>query len=154
MSVHFVPLYYGRRELRIKNTVHTNSIVFNKIIDMHQVLYQTLESFHSGQFNSDFVNYTMASTYATLPFLKYHNTFKNSGLEKESEPLMDSVWSLYEEIKDWAFPEPSMYRWKFDYNRNGWKKFLEIQSKHPDQTSDNYYKNYMRQYGPALDTER
>ena len=131
-----------------------NSIVFNKITDMRQVLYQALSSFHSGQFNSDFVNYAMAGTYATQTFLKYHNTFRNSGVEKESEPLMDSIWSLYEEIKEWAFPEPSMYSWDFDHNRDGWKKFLEIQGKHPNQTSDNYFKNYMRQYGSALKTER
>ena len=126
-----------------------NSIVFNKITDMRQVLYQALSSFHSGQFNSDFVNYTMANTYATKVFSQYYKTFKNSGLEEEGEPLMDSMWSIYEEIKDWAFPEPSMYRWDFDYAKDGWKKFLEIQDKHPDQTSNNYYNNYMWQYGPV-----
>jgi hypothetical protein len=131
-----------------------NSIVFNKITDMRKVLNQALRSFHSGQFNSDFVNYAMANAYATRTLLKYHRTFKNSGFEDESKPLMDSIWGLYEEIKDWVFPEPSMYRWDFNYNKDGWKKFLEIQGKYPDQTSDNYYKNYMRQYGPALDTER
>ena len=115
---------------------------------MLQVLYQALGSFHSGKFNSDFVNYAMGNAYATKTFSKYYKTFKNSGLEKESKPLMDSIWELYEEIRDWAFPEPHMYKWDFDY-KDGWKKFLEIQNKHPNQTSDNYYRNYMGQYGPG-----
>ena len=49
-----------------EGTIPLNSIVFNKITDMLQVLYQALSSFHLGKFNSDFVNYVMAGTYATL----------------------------------------------------------------------------------------
>jgi hypothetical protein len=142
------------QKINDKNILYKlNSIVFNKITDMHKVLHQALGSFHSGKFNSDFVNYLAGSLYAARAFSKYYNTFKSSGLQRESEPLMDSIWSLYDEVKDWAFPEPSMYRWDFDYNKDGWKKFLEIQGKNPDQTSDNYYRNYMSRYGPGLDRE-
>lgn len=128
--------------------------VFTKIADMRRMMYQALSSFHGGQFNQRFTNYAMNKIYATDNLLKHINVFKNSGLEKEIEPLLDSTWNIYKECIDRAFPEPLMYQWNFDYNKDDWKKILEIHTQHPDQTYDNLIENYLGQKSSQQDGNR
>ena len=117
------------------------SIVFNKIADIRKVMHQALSSFHGGRFNQHFVNYVMSNTYATQNLLKHMQVFKDSGMEKEAEPLFGSMWKIYKECKEWAYPEPLLYGWNFDYNNDSWKKFVELQMEHPDHTYSNYINN-------------
>jgi hypothetical protein len=62
---------------------------------------------------------------------------------KDSEPLLDCLWKIYDPCYEYAFPEPSLYRWDFKY-REGYKKFVELQSEHPDQTYSNFIKSYSK----------
>jgi hypothetical protein len=50
-----------------------------------------------------------------------------------------------------AFPEEKLYRWNFNYNADNWKKFIELQMQHPDQTYQNFVKNNLH-YDPSLTT--
>jgi hypothetical protein len=50
-------------------------------------------------------------------------------------------WNIHKECVEQTFPEAHHYGWDFDYNNDGWKKFLQLQTMHPDQTFENYKDN-------------
>jgi len=71
-------------------------------------------------------------------------------MEKESEPLLNSIWNVYDECKELAFSEPRLYNWGYNFNE-GWKKLVEFHMKHPEQTYDNY-KEYYLEFHDATST--
>jgi hypothetical protein len=117
------------------------SILFAKIADIRVIISQTLEFFYGGQFDKIFENYATSLIYRTRGLLNHVKVFKNSDMEKESEELTDAFWNIHKECAQQAFPEAQIYGWNFDYKNDGWKKFQELQSIHPDQTLENYIKD-------------
>jgi hypothetical protein len=75
--------------------------------------------------------------------MNHIDTFNNSDVGKDSEPLLNSLWKIYEFCYENAFPEPLLYHWNFKYNE-GYKKFIELQKQHPDQTYSNFVKSYSK----------
>ena len=70
--------------------------------------------------------------------------FGNSGEEEENEELINAFWTIHRECIQQAFPEVSIYGWQFDYKKDGWKEFVHLQIQHPQQTYDNFIKNYSK----------
>jgi hypothetical protein len=56
------------------------------------------------------------------------------GLNKEMEPVLDSLWEINKEIQGYAYPEPRLFSWEFEYYKDDWRKLLALTRKHPDQT--------------------
>jgi hypothetical protein len=65
-------------------------------------------------------------------------------MEKEIEAVLDCVWSINNDFKQLAFPEPLIYGWKFDYGTDGWKKVVELQKQNPDKTYYNAVKAQLK----------
>jgi hypothetical protein len=59
---------------------------------------------------------------------------KKFGLTQEMEPVLDSLWEINKEIQGYAYPEPRLFSWDFQYYKDDWRKLLELTKKHPDQT--------------------
>ena len=53
---------------------------------------------------------------------------------------------IYEQCKQWAYPEPFIYKWNFDYSNDGWERSVELQMQYPNQTYDNYIDNLEKPY--------
>jgi hypothetical protein len=122
------------------------SMVFTKIANIRVLISQRLGSFYGGTFNKVFEDYTMTGMYSnTARLLRHVDVFKLSGMKKESEQLIDAFWDIHKECILLAFPEASIYGWDFDYNKDSWRIFLQLQMKYPDQTYANYVKNYSKE---------
>jgi hypothetical protein len=116
------------------------SILFAKIAHIRVMVSQTLEFFYGGEFNKIFEDYAAISIYRTKSLLNHVKVFKNSDMGKESKELTDAFWNIHKECVQQAFPEAQIYSWNFDYNNDGWEKFLQLQTMYPDQTLENYIK--------------
>jgi hypothetical protein len=84
--------------------------------------------------DKQFENHAMDRMYMTRSLLKHKDIFENSNMEKESEELMHSIWNIHKECIQDAFPEPLIYGWEFDYKNDGWKRLIQLQMQHPEQT--------------------
>ncbi len=127
--------------IKIKNKnilKKAHSILFAKLADMRIIISQILGPFYDGEFDRIFQDYAIRSIYRTKSLSKHVEVFKNSGMEKESEELINALWNIHRECIQQAFPEAYIYGWDFDYNNDGWEKFLQLQTMRPDQTLENY----------------
>jgi hypothetical protein len=82
--------------------------------------------------------------YSTENLLLHFDSFTNGGMEKEIEAVLDYVWSINNDFKQLAFPEPLIYGWKFDYGTDGWKKVVDLQKQNPDKTYYNAVKAQLK----------
>jgi hypothetical protein len=120
----------------------TYSMAFTKLANIRLLISQRLASFYGGVFNEVFEDYAMTGMYSsTASLLKHVDVFKLLGMEKDSEQLIDAFWDVHKECVQLAFPEAFIYGWDFDYDKDSWKKFLQLQMKYPDQTYANFVKN-------------
>jgi len=127
------------KEVKDKATLHRLCcIVFAKIAEIRSLIEIGLKFVHGGDFEKYFDSYAGGKMYATNNLLKYVKIFKNTSIENHSSKLLlDSMWKIYEQCKQQAYPEPLIYGWNFDYSNDGWEKLVELQMQHPDQTYDN-----------------
>ena len=123
------------------------SIVYTKIADISLRLSEVLKLHSALDYSPLFYTNTWRNVYATENFAKHVKLFKDSNMEKESELLLNSIWNVYDECKESAFPEPRLYAWNYNFNE-GWKKFVELHMKNPKQTYDNY-KDYRLNFHDA-----
>jgi hypothetical protein len=72
--------------------------------------------------------------HATDKWLEYYDAFSKFGMQKEIESTLDSLWSIKKVYRQYAHPEPGIFGWKYNYEEDGWRKLLELQRQHPDQT--------------------
>jgi hypothetical protein len=114
------------------------SMLFSKIASIRVLIAQAFKDSYSKILHEKFENITMSRMYMTRSLLKHIDIFKGLNMEKESEELMESIWNILKECKDDAFPEPLIYGWEFDYENDGWKRLVQLQMQHPEQTYDNF----------------
>lgn len=119
------------------------SAVFRKIANMRIRLSDAIASFRSHDFSSLAEQYISRNIYASEKLMNHIDAFKDSDVGKDSEPLLDCLWKIYEFCYENAFPEPLLYPWNFKHNE-GYKKFIELQKQHPDQTYGNLVKSYSK----------
>jgi len=111
--------------------------VFSKIAKMRIRISDAIASFRSHNFSSLAEQYISRNIYASEKLINHISTFNDSYVGKDSEPLLDCLWKIYDPCYEYAFPEPSLYQWDFKYSE-GYKKFVELQNQHPDQTYSNF----------------
>ena len=109
------------------------SLVFNKLASLRLYVSKTLQTFSYSQFGN---LPSLRETYATDLLEQSAKRFNNANLQKESEPLISSIWNIYKGIEWWAFPEPRLYKWNFSIDE-GHNRFLELCKQNPKQRSDN-----------------
>ena len=63
--------------------------------------------------------------------------YKDIGMEKEIEQILDLIWKFNEDIQKFLFPEIEYYKWHFKHNVDNWRKLLGIYENNPDQTAHN-----------------
>jgi hypothetical protein len=113
------------------------SITFNKLADLRLYVSKTFMHYLPKGYSQLGNMPTLRETYATTMLEASVERFNKANLEKESEPLISSMWNIYKCLKWWAFPEPRFYKWNFSYDE-GYKKFIDLCKEHPTQRKDNY----------------
>jgi hypothetical protein len=110
------------------------STVFTKIADIHLRMSETLSSTKAGYLAS-FAEFSFQrKIYSTANLIRHFDSFVNGGMENEINDVLDSMWNINNDFKQLAYPEPGLYRWKFDYGVDGWKKLIELQKQNLDKT--------------------
>jgi DNA-binding Lrp family transcriptional regulator len=116
------------------------SILFSKISDIQLRMSKILSSFEAGNFYLVTQLSIYQRIYRTANFQRHLDDFKLLKIN-EIEPLLDSVWKINKDFLLHSCPEPVLYKWDFDYKKDNWKKLLDLQRKHPEQT----YRNLVNQ---------
>jgi hypothetical protein len=109
--------------------------VFTKLGEMQIRIYDMLRA-------SRFVNANLALQssilrrylYSTDKWSQCYDVFSKLGMQKEIESTLDSLWDIKKIYRQYAHPEPGIFGWAYDYDEDGWRKLLELQRQHPEQT--------------------
>lgn len=112
------------------------SFTFNKLADLRSRLSNTFRQTFSEPFLHLGNTPSLRKTYATELLEESVGRFSEANLQKESEPLISSIWRIHKGINGWAFPEPGLYKWNFSYDE-GYKRFLDLCKQNPGQRRDN-----------------
>lgn len=123
------------------------SIVISKISDIQFRMSEILSSFKAGNFYLVTQLSVYQRIYGTANFQRHLDDFKHADIS-EIEPLLNSIWKINKDLLSNSCPEPALYKWDFDYKKDSWKKLLDLQRKHPEQT----YRNLAGQLGAQLAT--
>jgi hypothetical protein len=113
------------------------STIFTKIADMQLHMSEILRTTMAGDFHPIIQLFISGKMYATKKLMDHFEAFKNCNMEKELEPVLYSTWKISGEYKQMAYPEPSLFKWAFNYDTDDWKKLIDLQRRHPDQTYRN-----------------
>jgi hypothetical protein len=71
----------------------------------------------------------------TDKFIQYYDTFCNFGMEKQIEPVLNHLWDITSEYRDYLYTE-GWLSYGSDYKyEDGWKKLIELKKQHVAQTS-------------------
>lgn len=120
------------------------STVFTKIADIHLRMSETLGSTKAGYLASFAQISFQQRIYSTQNLLSHFDSFTNGGMEKEIKDVIDCIWNINSGFRNLAFPEPLIYGWKFDYERDGWKRLVDLQKQNPDKTYHNAVKAQLK----------
>lgn len=115
------------------------SILFSKINYMQFRMSQILSSTKAGDFYSVMQLSVYQRIYATANIQRHFDKFKLAGID-EIDALLDTVWDINRDFRQISYPEPTIYKWDFNYEKDSWKKLLDLQRIHPDQTYQNFVK--------------
>ncbi len=118
------------------------SILFSKINDIQFRMSEILRSTKAGNFYQIALLSVYQRIYGTTNFQRHLEKFKLAGI-KEIDQVLDSLWDIHKDFRQLSFPEPKIYNWDFDYEKDDWKKLLDIQSKYPEQTYQNLVKKQL-----------
>jgi hypothetical protein len=88
-------------------------------------LSDAIASFRSHDFRLLVEQHICSNIYASQKLIKHVDILNHSDVGKDSELLLECLWKIYDTCYEYAFPEPSLYRWDFKYSE-GYKKFIEL----------------------------
>jgi hypothetical protein len=66
---------------------------------------------------------------------------KKLDMENEITDVIDALWNINKEIQVERYPEPRFYGWDFKYGKDDWRKLVQLQITHPQETLHNYVKS-------------
>jgi hypothetical protein len=120
--------------------------IFTKIADMQLHMSEILRTTMAGDFNPIIQLFISGGKlYATKKLMDHFEAFRNCNMEKELEPVLYSTWNITGEYKQMAYPEPFLFKWAFNYDTDDWKKLIELQRRHPEQTYRNSINQQLKQ---------
>jgi hypothetical protein len=118
------------------------SMVFSQIADMQkrlsesQFLKPPLRDTNM-QPMEQFIRERFRGSEGSGPLLQYLDSFKKVGMEKEIEPVIDSLWKIIGDLQPYVYPEPRKYSWPFKYGEDGWRKLKRLLKEHPESSPYN-----------------
>lgn len=114
------------------------SMIFWKIAVMHRRLAQIMKSEATPDLDSDmqrFIFKRFRESKGSKPILLYLESFKELGLEKEIEPVLDALWNILGDLQPYVYPEPRRYELPFKYGEDDWRKLASLLRRHEKPTS-------------------
>ena len=112
------------------------SFAFDKLASLRLHLSNTLRQTFSESYSQMGNLPILREAYATDLLELSVERFNTANLQKESEPLISSIWNIHKDIMWHAFPESRLYKWNFSYEE-GYEKFMELCRQNPNQRRDN-----------------
>jgi hypothetical protein len=58
--------------------------------------------------------------------LDLQTTFNSFGMQREIEPVIDSLWDIDQEIQQLVYKEPKLFGFNFNFKIEDWRKLLEL----------------------------
>ena len=127
--------------------------VFKKFSSMLDYVSKSLNAVKieiSTDVISSFITHKL---YMTSRLKRCTDVYAKLNMEKEVEPVIDSLWNFQKYgsknqggLLPYIYPEPKIYKWAFSYGSESkaddWRKLLELQSQHPEETYENYLKSF------------
>jgi hypothetical protein len=110
------------------------AIVFTKISDIQIRLYQVFGSTSAGNFKPFLIQSVLRRIYASENMKNHYENFSQLNMKNEISSVLDCMWKMNSGLKQFAYPEPLIYKWNFNYDVDDWKKLLILQKKYPHQT--------------------
>jgi hypothetical protein len=130
----FYSILLWPKKIQDKDTLkELYTVVLTKIANMRVRIVEILRPLASGLVDALMNSKFLDSLYATRNMMDYHRAFSEFGMQKEIEPVLDSMWKINSEYKQNAYPEPMLYGWDFGAT-DDWRKLIELQKQHPDET--------------------
>jgi predicted transcriptional regulator len=118
------------------------SMVFSKIADMQTRISESFKSTTLRDINNFIAPFIVErfrgyigvdeEPKGSRTFLQYLDSFKEFGLEKEIEAVIDSLWKIIGDLQQYVYPEPRIYRWPFKYGEDNWRKLVSLLRQHPE----------------------
>lgn len=111
------------------------SMVFSKIAGMQSHLSEILKSEETTDANKDmeaFMLERFRGSKGSRPILLYLDSFKKLRMEKEIEPVIDTLWRVIGDLQPKVYPEPKLYGWPFQYGEDDWRKLVRLLKEHPE----------------------
>jgi hypothetical protein len=118
------------------------SMVFSKIADMQTRIWEGFKSSPMRNFDAPMRNFDdilktefIQGRFRTGlegegPLEKYLILFKEFGMEKEIEPVLDSLWKIIGDLQPHVYPEPRTQGWPFKYGEDDWRKLVYLLRQH------------------------
>jgi hypothetical protein len=116
------------------------SMVFSRIFDMQIHISESLNSasikiWHDTSF-TELMQQRFRSG-GSGPLLENHlHIAKRLGKEKEVESIIDSLWNIIGDLKQYVYPEPRRYGWPFNYDKDDWRKLVILLREHRESNSN------------------
>jgi hypothetical protein len=122
--------------------------VFNKIADIQVHLFQSLSSTrigNHGKMSDIIIPHIQIRYHMTSSLTRCIKIYGKFNMQKEIEPVIDSLWRVEGGLRKYMYPEPRLYGWDFKYDgTDDWKKLISIQNEHPEQTYNNHVYNTIK----------
>jgi hypothetical protein len=115
------------------------SMVFSKIADMQTRLSEGVKSTQQMDIDivrlmAPFIQKRFRGSEGSKTLVEYLDSFKELKMEKEIEPVIDSLWKIFGDLQPYVYPEPRTYRWPFKYGEDDGRKLVNLLRQHPEST--------------------
>jgi hypothetical protein len=126
-------------KFRDKNTLNKLlNDAFMKLASLNKHYVKYLNSIRRRDIKKAKLHHALLSYSLSVLQLMYgsNKVYKNIGMQKEIEQILDLIWKFNEDIQKFLFPEIEHYR-EFKHNVDDWRKLLKIYENNPGQTAHN-----------------
>jgi predicted transcriptional regulator len=111
-----------------------HSIVFSKIADMQTRISETFKSTQLRDFDRFIQPFIWERFRGSEKLIEYLDLFKELDMQKEIEPVIDSLWKVIGDFQSYVYPEPRTYHWPFKYGEDSWRKLANLLRQYPEST--------------------
>ena len=148
-NVSSIVLWPGK--IRDKDTLYKlYTMIFRRIVDTYVQISEILSSLKPSIANANItiLKSKFLDRLISLPhdsdgvartmtdkFIQYYGAFCNFGMEKQIETVLNHLWDITSEYRDYLYTE-GWLSYSSDYKyEHGWKKLIELKKQHMAQTS-------------------
>jgi predicted transcriptional regulator len=113
------------------------SIVFSKIADMQTRIFEMFKSTQLRGLEGKMIQPFIWERFGgSQKLIQYLEVFKEFDMQKEIEPVIDSLWKIIGDLQSHVYPEPQIYGLPFEYGKDDWRKLTNLLKQYPELTQE------------------